>query len=89
MEDIRAIYEVNVFKPIRVTQALQGLLKAASSACVINMSSGLGSLSKMFGPTSEYGTFNHTIDMLVDTRVAVKTTNSPVTGRALSPMHKD
>lgn len=59
MEDIKAIYEVNVFGPMRVTQAFQTLLKAAPSACVVNMSSGLGSLSRMSDPASEYGMFNH------------------------------
>jgi len=59
IEDIKAIYEVNVFGPIRVTQAFQGLLKRAPSARVVNMSSGLGSLTRMSDPASEYGTFNH------------------------------
>jgi len=58
MEDIKAIYEVNVFGPMRVTHAFQGLLKAAPSARVVNMSSGLGSLSRMSDPANEYGTFN-------------------------------
>jgi NAD(P)-dependent dehydrogenase (short-subunit alcohol dehydrogenase family) len=57
--DIKAIYEVNVFGPIRVTQAFQGLLKAAPSARIVNMSSGLGSLTRMSDPASEYGKFNH------------------------------
>jgi NAD(P)-dependent dehydrogenase (short-subunit alcohol dehydrogenase family) len=59
MEDIKAIYEVNVFGPIRVTQAFQGLLRAAPSARVVNMSSGLGFLSRMSDPANEYGMFNH------------------------------
>ncbi len=59
IEDIKAIYEVNVFGPIRVTQAFQGLLKAARSARVVNMSSGLGSLTRMSDPASEFGVFNH------------------------------
>jgi NAD(P)-dependent dehydrogenase (short-subunit alcohol dehydrogenase family) len=59
MEDIKAIYEVNVFGPIRVTQAFQGLLRSAPSARVVNMSSGLGSLSRMSDPVNEYGMFNH------------------------------
>ena len=58
IEDIKAIYEVNVFGPMRVTQAFQGLLRAARSARVVNMSSGLGSLSRMSDPASKYGMFN-------------------------------
>jgi NAD(P)-dependent dehydrogenase (short-subunit alcohol dehydrogenase family) len=37
MEDIKAIYEVNVFGPMRVTRAFQDLLIAAPSARVVNM----------------------------------------------------
>ena len=55
VEDIKAIYEVNVFGPIRVTQAFQGFLKAARSASVVNMSSGLGSLSRMSNPETNTG----------------------------------
>ena len=42
---VKDIYEVNVFGPIRVTQAFLPLLKAASAARVVMMSSGLGSIT--------------------------------------------
>jgi NAD(P)-dependent dehydrogenase (short-subunit alcohol dehydrogenase family) len=59
VDDIKAIYEVNVFGPIRVVQAFQGLLKGVPSARIVNMSSGLGSLTRMSDPASKNGIFNH------------------------------
>lgn len=58
MEDLKAVYEVNVFGPIRVTQAFIPLLKAASGARVVMMGSGLGSLTLVSDPTSIYSTAN-------------------------------
>jgi len=45
MDDIRAIYETNVFGPIKTTQAFLPLLKKAHHARIIMVSSGLGSLT--------------------------------------------
>ena len=47
LADIRHVYDVNVFGPIAVTKAFLPLLQAAGSANVVNVSSGLGSLSLM------------------------------------------
>jgi NAD(P)-dependent dehydrogenase (short-subunit alcohol dehydrogenase family) len=58
IEDIKAVYEVNVFGPIRVTQAFLPLLKAADGARVVMMGSGLGSLALVTDPTSIYSTAN-------------------------------
>lgn len=44
-ELVKSVYEVNVFGPIRVTQALLPLLKKAPAARIVNLSSSLGSLS--------------------------------------------
>lgn len=54
LDDIRAIYETNVFAPIRVTQAFLHLLRAASDASVIMVSSGLGSLGWLSDPSSPF-----------------------------------
>ncbi|MEX3526684.1 MAG: SDR family NAD(P)-dependent oxidoreductase [Burkholderia sp.] len=54
-----AIYQVNVFGAVRVTQACQDLLKAARSARVVNVSSGLGSLTLTSDFTSRYSSFNN------------------------------
>jgi NAD(P)-dependent dehydrogenase (short-subunit alcohol dehydrogenase family) len=58
MDEVKATYEVNVFGPIRVTQAFAPLLKAAGAARIVNMSSGLGSLTLITDPTSLFSTVN-------------------------------
>lgn len=55
---IKAIYEVNVFGPIRVTQEFLPLLKKSESASVVMMSSGLGSLTLLMDESSIYSTAN-------------------------------
>ncbi len=52
--DIQDVYDTNVFGPIRVTQAFLSLLKAAHKACVVMVSSGLGSLSWTSDPAHPY-----------------------------------
>lgn len=58
LAEVKAVYEVNVFGPIRVTQAFLPLLKAANGARIVMMSSGLGSLALVTDPTSIYSTAN-------------------------------
>jgi NAD(P)-dependent dehydrogenase (short-subunit alcohol dehydrogenase family) len=58
MDDVKATYEVNVFGPIRVTQAFAPLLKAADDARIVNMSSGLGSLTLITDEASLFSTVN-------------------------------
>lgn len=50
VDDIKAIYEVNVFGPIRMTQAFLPLLKASDSPRIVMMSSGLGSITNNSDP---------------------------------------
>lgn len=58
MKDIKATFEVNLFGPIRVTQALVPLLKAADGARVVMMGSGVGSLALITDPTSIFSSVN-------------------------------
>jgi len=58
MEDMKAVYEVNLFGPVRVTQAFLPLLKTADNARIVMMSSGVGSLALITDPTSIYSTVN-------------------------------
>lgn len=58
MQDMKAVYEVNVFGPVRVTQAFLPLLKDADQARIVMMSSGVGSLTLITDPTSIYSTVN-------------------------------
>lgn len=58
MQDMKAVYDVNLFGPVRVTQALLPLLKKADQARIVMMSSGVGSLTLITDPTSIYSTVN-------------------------------
>lgn len=58
MEDMKAVYEVNLFGAVRVTQAFLPLLKAADQARIVMMSSGVGSLALITDPTSIYSSVN-------------------------------
>lgn len=53
-DDVRTIYETNVFGPIRVTQAFLPLLRAADSANVVMVSSGLGSLGWLSDSANQF-----------------------------------
>ncbi|MGA9796570.1 MAG: SDR family oxidoreductase [Rhizomicrobium sp.] len=53
MDDIRTIYETNVFGVIAVTQAMLPLLRKSKSARIVNVSSGVGSLTRSMAPDNE------------------------------------
>ena len=59
IDDIRAVYDTNVFGPIRVTQAFLPLLQAATAASVVMVSSGLGSLGWLSDPANPFYAINH------------------------------
>ena len=54
IDDVRTVYETNVFGPIRVTQAFLPLLKAAGHANIVMVSSGLGSLGWLSDPANPF-----------------------------------
>jgi len=58
MEDIKATFEVNLYGPIRVTQAFLPLIKAGEDGRIVNMGSGVGSLALIQDPTSIYSSVN-------------------------------
>lgn len=58
MEDIKATFKVNLYGPIRVTQAFLPLMRAAEDGRIIMMGSGLGSLALTADPTSIYSSVN-------------------------------
>ncbi|MER9407395.1 SDR family NAD(P)-dependent oxidoreductase [Mesorhizobium caraganae] len=60
LADIRATYEVNVFGPIRVTQAFLPLLLAAPAARIVMVSSSTGSIGRALDPA----TANHAVNLL-------------------------
>lgn len=58
MQDMKAVYEVNLFGAVRVTQAFLPLMKKADQGRIVMMSSGVGSLALITDPTSIYSTVN-------------------------------
>jgi len=58
LDEIRAVYEVNVFGVIRVTQAFVPALRKSESASIVIVGSGLGSLGLVTDPESIYSTAN-------------------------------
>lgn len=52
--DVRAVFDINVFGVIAVTQALLPLLREAPAGRIVNLSSGLGSLTLNSDPTFPY-----------------------------------
>ncbi len=51
LDEVRTVWETNVFGVIAVTQAALPLLRKSSAARIVNISSGLGSLSWISDPT--------------------------------------
>jgi NAD(P)-dependent dehydrogenase (short-subunit alcohol dehydrogenase family) len=56
LDDMRAVYETNVFGVVRVTQAFVPPLKKAGQGRIVMMSSSLGSIAEQLDMTS--GTYN-------------------------------
>lgn len=54
LDEIRAVWEVNVFGVIAVTQAMLPLLRAAPAARIVTVGSGAGSLTLNADPASEW-----------------------------------
>jgi NAD(P)-dependent dehydrogenase (short-subunit alcohol dehydrogenase family) len=54
LEEIRAVWETNVFGTLAVYQAMLPLLRLSSDARIVNVSSGVGSLSANADPASPY-----------------------------------
>ncbi|WP_339258108.1 SDR family oxidoreductase [Paenibacillus sp. FSL R5-0749] len=52
LEEVRAVFETNVFGVIAVTQAMLPLLREAPTARIVNVSSGSGSLTLNANPTN-------------------------------------
>ena len=54
MEALRRTYETNVFGVVRTTQAMLPLLRRSGAGRIVNLSSGLGSLTRNSDPSWEY-----------------------------------
>jgi NAD(P)-dependent dehydrogenase (short-subunit alcohol dehydrogenase family) len=58
VDEVRTVWETNVFGVIAVTQAFVPLLRKSSDARIVNVSSGLGSLTVNSQPHPHRATFN-------------------------------
>ena len=54
LDEIRAVWETNVFDPLAVYQAMLPLLRESSDARIVNVSSGVGSLTANADPAHPY-----------------------------------
>ncbi len=54
LDEVRAVFETNVFGVIAVTQAMLPLLREAPSGRIVNVSSTVGSLTEMSKPTNPW-----------------------------------
>lgn len=54
LDEVHAVWETNVFGVLAVYQAMLPLLRESSDARIVNVSSGLGSLTMNSDPTSPY-----------------------------------
>ncbi|MEH2462301.1 SDR family oxidoreductase [Nostoc sp.] len=59
IETLRHTYETNVFGVFAVTKALLPLLKKSKAGRIVNLSSGLGSLTQNSDPNSEFADFRY------------------------------
>lgn len=57
LEKYKATHETNAFGPLVVTKAMLPLLKRSAAGRVVNVSSGLGSLTQNSDPASPYAAF--------------------------------
>ncbi len=54
LDEVRAIWETNVFGALAVYQAMLPLLREAAAARIVNVSSGVGSLARNADPAGSY-----------------------------------
>jgi NAD(P)-dependent dehydrogenase (short-subunit alcohol dehydrogenase family) len=54
LDEVRAVWETNVFGALAVTQAMLPLLREAPAARIVNVSSGVGSLTRNSDPAFPY-----------------------------------
>ncbi len=54
LEEVRAVWEVNVFGPVAVYQAVLPLLRLSADARIVNVTSALGSLTSVTDPALPY-----------------------------------
>jgi NAD(P)-dependent dehydrogenase (short-subunit alcohol dehydrogenase family) len=58
LAEVRAVFETNVFGVIAVTQAMLPMLREAPAGRIVNVSSEVGSLTKLTDPSNPYGSIH-------------------------------
>lgn len=97
MADMYAVYEVNVFGLVRVTNAMAPLLRKAPAARVVNVSSEVGSIGNRTNPESpisqlppsaQYPSSKAAVNMLT-AQYAVEFADTPIKVNAANPGFTD
>lgn len=91
LDDVRTLFETNVFGVIAVTQAMLPLLREAPAGRIVNVSSSLGSLGATSDPSnpvrSLYGIYSATKTALnaVTLKLALELQSTPIKVNAACP----
>jgi NAD(P)-dependent dehydrogenase (short-subunit alcohol dehydrogenase family) len=97
LDDMRAVYEINVFGVVTVTNAMLPLLRRAGAARIVNVSSEVGSLGSQSDPASplaqmpasaQYPSSKAALDMLT-VMYAKELQDSPIKVNAANPGYTD
>jgi NAD(P)-dependent dehydrogenase (short-subunit alcohol dehydrogenase family) len=93
LDDMRAVYEINVFGVVAVTNAMLPLLRRAQAARIVNVSSEVGSISSQSDPASplsqmpasvQYPSSKAALDMLT-VMYAKELRDTPIKVNAANP----
>jgi NAD(P)-dependent dehydrogenase (short-subunit alcohol dehydrogenase family) len=97
LDDMRAVYEINVFGVVTVTNAMLPLLRRAEAARIVNVSSEVGSLGSQANPASplfqmpasaQYPSSKAALDMLT-VMYAKELRDTPIKVNAANPGYTD
>ena len=97
LEDMRAVYEINVFGVVTVTNAMLPLLRRADAGRIVNVSSEVGSITSQSDPASplsqmpasaQYPSSKAALDMLT-VMYAKELRDTPIKVNAANPGYTD
>jgi NAD(P)-dependent dehydrogenase (short-subunit alcohol dehydrogenase family) len=97
LDDMRAVYEINVFGVVTVTNAMLPLLRRAEAARIVNVSSEVGSIGSQSNPASplaqlpasaQYPSSKAALDMLT-VMYAKELRDTPIKVNAANPGYTD
>ena len=97
LDDMRAVYEINVFGVVTVTNAMLPLLHRAGAARIVNVSSEVGSIGSQSNPASplsrmpasaQYPSSKAALNMLT-AMYAKELRDTPIKVNAANPGHTD